>query len=130
MTIMAKTRFSTIARKTATTGVILALVAGLSACGVSQKRAEKRERLQFDGYRYKVRLNTERDSVEKFSVEVGGATQSLNGAREAGTFKATEYCLKQFGLSDVDWVNGPDVDDAALVLDGDTLILSGACRGW
>lgn len=119
-----------IARKSAATGLVVLLAVSLSACGIASQRAEKKARVTFDGYRYKVRLETDKDAPENFRVEVAGADQSLDGAREAGAYKATQYCLKQYGLSDIAWVNNPEDPEAPMQLDGDTLLLSGTCRGW
>jgi hypothetical protein len=51
----------------------------------------------------------------------------LVGAREAGRYEATKYCINQYGTSDIAWVSGPDVEDGSLTINNDELQLRGAC---
>ncbi len=50
-----------------------------------------------------------------------------DGAREAGRYQATRYCLLTYGGSDKEWTIGPDLPIEELPVDGDTLTLQGRC---
>ncbi|MGI3168171.1 hypothetical protein ACRARG_03405 [Pseudooceanicola sp. C21-150M6] len=121
--------------KTVRTVTLLAAASlALTACsGVRDfgKKGFWGNRPAFDGQYYRVKLASDKENRERFSVTVTDATKSLTGAREAARHRANEYCIEQFGLSEKDWDVSPDVDDAALPLTpkGD-LVLSGECKGW
>jgi hypothetical protein len=61
-----------------------------------------------------------------FDIVVANAAKSVVGAREAGRWRSTVYCVRTYGASDVDWVISPDAD--APVIENGDLILKGACR--
>ncbi|WP_306154947.1 hypothetical protein [Roseovarius sp. MMSF_3281] len=110
-------------------GRILALVAlaatmGLSACG------DRAERVRFNGEYYPAKVSRDRDTRKQFQVSVRRVDRGLLGAREAGRYAATRYCLKEFGTSNIDWVNGPDAEDGRLSISNGRLSLSGACVTW
>lgn len=91
---------------------------------------EKRsDRIAFDGVFYNAKAKKTGDDLSVFQVSVTPAAASLTGAREAGRFEATRYCIENFGSSDVKWSAGPDAEDAALIIDGNTLYLRGKCMG-
>lgn len=96
----------------------------LSACG------QAGERVRFDGKYYGAKLSKVGDRREDFVVAVQDPSQGINGAREAGRFEATTYCVKTFGDSDIAWRAGYDPDAGAAVIDGGSLILRGSCVIW
>lgn len=100
----------------------LALLAALAACTDPAKKAPP-----FDGIYFKAKARAVDKKVTRsvFTVEVKRATQSVEGAREAGRYEATRYCIENYGTSDIIWAVGPD--SAALTLAGDALILKGTC---
>lgn len=109
--------------------VLLACVGlTLAGCSVGGRLLDGRE--TYDGAFFRARLVAERDGRQNFTVEVPRASQTLAGAREAGRHKAVQHCITYFGNSYIDWAQGPDVEDSALVLAGDALRLRGRCRGW
>lgn len=63
-------------------------------------------------------------------MQVRRASQGIAGAKEAGRYEASKYCLKEFSWTGIDWTVGPDMPDEALTLVDDTLTLSGECKGW
>lgn len=65
----------------------------------------------------------ERDHV---IVRVKKASQNLEGAREAGRYEATKYCIKQYGTSTIEWVIGPETE--TIVPIDDVITLEGYCR--
>jgi len=93
----------------------------VAACGPDE------DQLRFDGKFYRAKLSKVDKQRSQFAIQVSPASASLTGAREAGRYEATRYCIAQFGTSDVTWISGPDVEDDALVLTNDKLQLRGTC---
>lgn len=102
-------------------GTALAMV--LTACGGSEA-----EDLLFDGRSFRSSLDADNDAKQNFTVSVRPASASLEGAREAGRYEATVYCVNRYGSSDIIWIVGPDSPDEALPIADDTLTLQGSCR--
>ena len=102
----------------------LALVAtaGLAACN----RAN--EDILFDGQKYKTKASREADDRAVFLVAITPVSASLDGAREAGRYEGTVYCIENYGTSRIDWTVGPDTDPAKLTINDDTLVLKGECN--
>jgi len=90
----------------------------------------KDKRVLFDGiyFRTKAKAVDRKVSVADFRVEVKNANQSLDGARQAGAYAATRYCVENYGSSQIVWSNGPKADAQNLVFDGDSLVLRGVCQ--
>ena len=97
---------------------------GLSACGGGSGGDE----ILFDGQRFRASLDADNDARQNFIVSVRPVSASLEGAREAGRYEGTVYCVNRYGSSDIIWVVGPDSPDEALPISGDTLTLQGSCR--
>ncbi len=64
--------------------------------------------------------------MDGFYVSVKKATQSLAGAREAGAYAGTKYCIKEYGTSTIEWVVGPETENIVPV--DDKIRLEGYCR--
>lgn len=96
---------------------------GLTAC------AKPGERTLFEGKYYpaKVKKGATR---EEFVVSVRRVDQGIKGAREAGRFEATRYCIETVGDSTIEWLQGPDAEDGRLITEGGNLVLSGTCVKW
>ncbi|WP_407492659.1 hypothetical protein [Pseudooceanicola sp. MF1-13] len=111
--------------------LVISLVA-LTALGACGKRGGNAfgNRIAFDGAYFRVKVDRDRDMPQAFTVTVRDAGKTLDGAREAARHKANEYCIRQYGNSDLTWDVSPDVDAAALPLVNGDLILSGECDGW
>lgn len=111
------------------TGLLLAALAltGLAACSTS---TSNNDRVSFDGIEFKTKAKAvdKKNAPETFDVTVKNARQSLDGAKEAGRYEGTKYCIATFGSSDIIWISGPDVENSELVLDDDTLMLQGTCK--
>ena len=99
---------------------LLAFVA-LTACG------QNNNRLAFDGQQFRAKLSKVDKQRDQFSVTVSPVSNSLAGAREAGRFEATKYCIAQFGTSDIAWLSGPDAEDGELTITNDKLEFRGSC---
>lgn len=93
----------------------------LSACGPDN------EDLLFDGQFFRSKLNTERGARADFTLTVKPVSASLLGAREAGRYEATVYCVNRYGRSDINWAVGPDSADEELTILNDVLTLRGTC---
>lgn len=107
--------------------LLLSATVALSAC--ANAKVNSGRNVEFDGMRFSSKLS-KGETREEFSVLVREPSKSLAGAREAGRYEGTKYCIKNFGTSEVIWSNGPDDDDEALVIVDDTLSLQGRCKGW
>jgi len=106
------------------TGALLIATLLLTACS-GERRAD---RVAFDGVFFRSsasKVDRQRDVIE---VAVSPVSASLEGAREAGRFEATRYCIQQYGTSNIDWTYGPDAEDGLLRISGDKLLLQGTCR--
>ena len=82
-------------------------------------------KVSFDGYYFSSKLSRSKLDDRSFDLTVRRANRSLLGAREAGRYEATRFCIKNFGTSDIKWVLGPD--DQSIGLTGKVLKLSGQC---
>ncbi|GGX57111.1 hypothetical protein GCM10007385_27430 [Tateyamaria omphalii] len=104
------------------TFVLLIAVLLLSAC---QER--RSERVAFDGVFFRASSGKVDKQRDQFEIGVSPVSASLEGAREAGRYEAVRYCIKEFGSSDITWIEGPDAEDGRLRISGDKLLLRGTC---
>jgi hypothetical protein len=102
--------------------IAMAVCAGLLAGCTAQE-----ERVLFDGHFFKAKLRKADRQLDTFTIAVRPVSKSLRGAREAGAYEATVYCVNTFGTSDIVWTAGPDAADAELTIANDTLLLQGRC---
>ncbi len=104
----------------------LVILAALSACGGSASD----ERILFDGqaFRAKAKPVDKKKSPSEFTVTVNGISASLDGAREAGRYEGTRFCVQNFGSSRIAWTVGPDTEPQNLRIDNDSLTFAGACQ--
>ncbi|WP_415402579.1 hypothetical protein [Tateyamaria sp. SN3-11] len=121
---MTKTKSLTLTdlRPALLTGALLIAVLALSAC--AERRAD---RIAFDGVFFRSTASKVEKDRSEFEIGVSPVSASLEGAREAGRYEATRYCIDNFGTSDINWVEGPDAEDGTLRISGDKLVLRGAC---
>ncbi|WP_299591628.1 hypothetical protein [uncultured Tateyamaria sp.] len=120
--IQTKTRALPDMRPTLLTGALLIAALLLSAC---QER--RSERVAFDGVFFRATSGKVDKQREQFEIGVSPVSASLEGAHEAGRYEAVRYCIKQFGSSDIVWIEGPDAEDGRLRISGDKLLLRGTC---
>ena len=110
-------------KRIVTTLCLIGALVGIQACS---NRNE--DRLAFDGQLFRSSAShIDRNQRDVFEVRVRPFSASAEGALEAGRYEGTQYCIERYGTSDIDWSVGPESDDAALVIDGDTLVLTGTC---
>lgn len=111
-----------IAGKMAALGLV-----GLTILGTGCTKKE--DRMLFDGFYFKSRAAAveRKTSLADFTVTVRDVSQSLEGARAAGGYEGTRYCIRNFGNSRIDWAVGPDTDPGLLSLADNTLVFRGTC---
>ncbi len=87
-----------------------------------------REQVKFDGvvFRSKSEIPDKKDK-KFFQVTVQPVSASLDGAREAGRWEGTRYCVRNYGSSRISWEIGPDTDVTSLPISDDRLTLRGRC---
>ena len=93
--------------------------------GCSNPLELEENKVSFDGYYFSSKLTRNMLDDRAFDLTVKRANRSLSGAREAGRYEATRFCIKNFGTSDIKWFLGPD--DQSIGLTGKVLKLSGQC---
>ena len=103
----------------------LATSSFLLTMGCSNPFELEENKVSFDGYYFSSKLSRNKLDDRSFDLTVRRANRSLSGAREAGRYEATRFCIKNFGTSDIKWVLGPD--DQSIGLTGKVLKLSGQC---
>ena len=97
----------------------------LMMTGCSNPFELEENKVSFDGYYFSSKLSRSKLDDRSFDLTVRRANRSLSGAREAGRYEATRFCIKNFGTSNSKWVLGPD--DQSIGLTGKVLKLSGQC---
>lgn len=102
----------------------LLLIAALFLAACNERQAD---RVAFDGVFFRASSSKVDKQREEFEVSVSPVSASQEGAREAGRYEATRYCIRQFGSSDIEWIEGPDAEDGTLRIAGDKLLLRGTC---
>lgn len=107
--------------------MLLLVVATVAGCARIDNLGRKKGVL-FDGHQFRTRVEKTADAGEEFQVTVFRASQSVEGARQAGAYEAVRYCIQQFGSSDATWTVGPDSEGLTVV--DDTLTFQGRCKGW
>lgn len=106
-------------------GALVALTA-VSACGGGSSS----DRILFDGkaFRAKAKSVDKKKSPAEFTVTIKGVSASLDGAREAGRYEGTRFCVQNFGSSRIAWKVGPDTEPQNLRIENDSLTFAGSCQ--
>lgn len=117
-------RLKILAGRASALGVTVALTVA-SACTVTSSS----DRVLFDGhfFRTKAKHVDKKAMPTEFTVVVNGVSASLDGAREAGRFEGTKFCINNFGSSSIAWKVGPDTEPQKLRITDDKLTFAGAC---
>jgi len=90
----------------------------------------REDRLEsFDGayFRAKASPVDKKVTLADFTTTVWGVSKSLDGARKAGGYEGTKYCIAQYGTSRINWSVGPDTPVENLRIIDDTLSFAGRC---
>jgi hypothetical protein len=103
------------------------LVTGLALSACSRKE----ERVLFDGNYYPTKARAADKADRKtFTVSVRRASRGLNGAKAAGAHAGKQYCLENFGTSEINWRVGPDAPEGTFDRSASSIALSGTCVLW
>ncbi|WP_371688496.1 hypothetical protein [Ruegeria sp. EL01] len=99
----------------------------VSACGLFRPSDD---RILFDGqsFRAKAKVVDKKVSPANFTVVINGVSASLDGAREAGRYEGTKFCIENFGSSRIEWKVGPDTEPQQLQISDDKLTFAGTCQ--
>lgn len=110
--------------------IILGLCAALALTAVSGcSRIKKDDGLRFDGQRMRINAKrVDKDDRTLFTVTAAPVSRSLEGAKGAAHYGGTEYCIENFGTSNIKWDIAPNSEEAATQVNRDTLTLKGQCR--
>lgn len=100
-----------------------ALVATMAVAGCINRE----DKIPFDGQYFRSKVSKVDKQFDVFTVSVKPVSASLEGAREAGRYEATSYCVNTFGSSDIIWTAGPDAPEEDLTIENDQLVLQGRC---
>lgn len=107
------------------TVVALLCIASVAAC------TRNEERVVFDGVFFRTKAKAvDKSDRQNFVVNVPKVARSVNGAREAGRYEGTRYCLANFGTSEILWSIGPDTADGRLVVENNDFNFRGTCVLW
>lgn len=108
-------------------GATLLAVSALALAGCS---GSSEDEILFDGLRFRTKVAPVDKKVSRadFTVTITNATRSLVGAREAGRYEGTRYCIANYGSSDIRWAIGPDSDPSQLRIADDRLTFRGTCQ--
>lgn len=110
--------------KLARTGFALALTAAVAGCGGGG--LWNQDPVLFEGVEFRQKSSAvSRNDRRSFQVSVRPVSASMTGAREAGKYEGTRYCIQNFGNSDIKWQIGPNSE--VLPVENDTLTLTGRC---
>lgn len=108
-------------------GACLLLVAGLALSGC----AKKESRVYFNGNYYPTKgKHVGKDDRREFVVTVRRANQGEAGAREAGRYGGKQYCLKNYGTSEIEWAVGPDAPAGTYDASKGSIAMRGTCILW
>lgn len=102
--------------------IIGALVLTLAGCGPRAMQT-----ITYEGTVFAGNLRPDRDDRAAFVATGGPAAVSLEGAKQAAEFQVVRHCIDYLGTSDVAWTNGPDVEDTALLIQDNEVVLTGRC---
>jgi hypothetical protein len=105
--------------------VLLCAALALPSCGISLRNKDV---VLYDGVAFRSKAKKVDKDRTHFTAEVRDAAQSIPGALEAGRHAGVTYCIKNYGSSKIDWVKGPDIDPADVVLEGGDLTFEGYCK--
>jgi hypothetical protein len=84
-------------------------------------------RIAFDGEFFRTKVKRVDKQLDVFTVNIRDVSRSLEGARQAGHHAGVEYCVENFGSSDIEWTIGPDTPAEQLQIVDNTLVFSGVC---
>lgn len=116
---------------------VLSLALALSSCGVARDvvgvvgigSASPRgaNRIEINGTMFRSKLDIGGPEKRDLTITVRPVQVDPSAALEAGRYRATVYCLRQFGSSATEWSAGPDIPVDQLRIVDDSITLTGRC---
>lgn len=103
---------------------LVAMSLGVALLGACVDRSDQPS---FDGQYFRAKASKVDDDRAVFTVRIRDVNRSLDGAREAGRYAGTDYCIQLFGSSKIIWGVGPDTPPEQLRVVDDTLVFDGVC---
>lgn len=103
------------------------LSTALLVCGVLAGCQGSNERIAFDGQYFRTKVRKVDGQRDVFTVTIRDVSRSLSGARAAGRYEGTSYCVGTYGSSKIDWAVGPETPPERLRIRDDTLVFQGIC---
>ncbi|SLN34035.1 hypothetical protein PEL8287_01663 [Roseovarius litorisediminis] len=92
---------------------------------------DKKERVFFDGKYYPAKAKHQsKNDRTFFTATVRKASQGLEGARAAALHAGTQYCVENYGTSQIDWSRAPDDDQSVIVTSNGNVVVAGECKIW
>lgn len=85
------------------------------------------QRIRFDGQYFRTKVRTVDQQPNVITVTIPGVSKSFDGALEAGQYAAVEYCINNYGTSDIIWTVGPETPKEQLNIEKDTIVFQGRC---
>ncbi|MGY3439551.1 MULTISPECIES: hypothetical protein [unclassified Marinovum] len=84
------------------------------------------KRITFDGEIFRGSAKpVDRADRRDFIATAGPVSRSEVGVREAVRYEGTQYCIRWFGVSDIDWQVDPQAE--TLPRNGNKVVLQGRC---
>lgn len=110
-------------------GLVLLICASLAlpgCSGIFGGGSGASKKVTFDGQRFRGSAKAvDRADRSVFIATAGPVSRSPEGAREAVRYEGTRYCIRWFGISDIDWEIDPDAE--TLPVQNDKAVLKGKC---
>lgn len=89
---------------------------------------QRDDTILFDGQAFRGKAShVDRNNRRSFTATVSPVSASIDGAREAGRFEGTKYCVNEYGTSDIIWDASPDAEPQTWSVDRDSVTFSGTC---
>lgn len=112
-------------RKSTAPLISLLLIVGLAVPACTRPE----HRVTFGGFYFRTKAKpvNKKKTLADFTVTIKDVAQSLDGARQAGGYEGTRYCIDKFGTSRIIWTVGPATDPKQLRIDDGQLLFQGRC---
>ncbi len=107
--------------------MIRSLVLGAVAAAVLAGCSDSKNRIAYDGEFFRAKAKKVDKQRDVFEVSVNDPAKSLAGARLAAHHKGVQYCIENYGSSDVAWNADPLDEEAQVTVINGKLIYRGKC---
>lgn len=104
----------------------IVLIAALCALGLAGCSNNK-NLILYEGQAFRAKVGKVDKQRDVFVVTVKDAGKSIDGARAAAHQRGTEYCVENFGTSQIIWNVDPLDPQTQITLTDNTLTFQGQC---